>query len=83
VEEWLPAIMQTSSTKSLPLSSISSFVFAAKAFLDEDDREDAVLFQLIIFWAGSAKEKNKTSYSILNIHLSRNKLLHSTQTVTS
>jgi len=51
--------MQTSSTKSLPLSSTSSFVFAAKAFLDEDDREDAVLFQLIIFWAGSAEKENR------------------------
>ena len=59
VDEWLPAIIQNSSTKSLPLSSISSFVFVAKAFLDEDDREDAVLFQLIIFWAGSAQIGDK------------------------
>lgn len=48
--------MQKSSTKSLPLSLISSFGFAAKAFLDEDDREDVVLFQLIIFCGGSTQK---------------------------
>jgi hypothetical protein len=45
--------MQNSSIKSLPLSSISSLDFEAKGFLDEDDRKDVVLFQLIIFCAGS------------------------------
>ncbi|RYR18818.1 hypothetical protein Ahy_B03g063431 isoform B [Arachis hypogaea] len=56
VDEWLPAIMQNSSAKSLPLSSMSSFDLGVKGFLDEDDREDAVRLQLIIFCAGSAQK---------------------------
>ena len=32
--------MQNSSTKSLPLSSLSSFVAVVRGFFDEDDLED-------------------------------------------
>ncbi|KAK3011246.1 hypothetical protein RJ639_010701 [Escallonia herrerae] len=49
VEEWLPAIMQNSSTKSLPLSSLSSFDAVARGFLDEDDRDDVERCQMMTF----------------------------------
>jgi len=54
VDEWLPTIMQISSTKSLPISSLD---FEAKGFPDEDGRKDVVLFQLIIFCAGSIHKR--------------------------
>lgn len=46
--------MQNSSTKSLPLSEISSLVAIASGFLDEDDLEDAVLFHVMTFVTCSA-----------------------------
>lgn len=41
--------MQNSSTKSLPLSSTSSFDAVARGFRDEDDLDEVVLFQVITF----------------------------------
>lgn len=41
--------MQNSSAKSLPLSSLSSFDAEARGFLEEDDIEDVVRFQVITF----------------------------------
>ena len=52
--------MQNSSTKSLPLSFPSSFDDAARGFLDEDDLDEVVRFQvmtLVPCGKGSTKVK--------------------------
>lgn len=49
MDKWLPAIIQNSSTKSLPLSLTSSLAAPASGFLDEDDLEDVVRFQVMTF----------------------------------
>lgn len=68
VDEWLPAIMQNSSTKSLPLSFPSSFDAVASGFLDEDDLDDVVRFHVITFTpsgVGSTKWINHLHYNYI------------------
>lgn len=56
--------MQNSSTKSLPLSSLSSFDAVARGFLDDDDLEDGVRFHVITFVAFCEGSRNTRKANI-------------------